>query len=567
MANLLYDHRSHARLQAQRAGDATLKLSPPASLFLLGFIVCVLIIPGSNLPVSDYPRRLGVAHWLWTGAPPLTGIHVDDQAKLGGVPGRGGVRHPWFGIGQSLLLLPADFAVTQVTRRFPSLAREAEAEFQWRSRAVAYLFFPALNGCVVVAAFYLLAALGFDARAASLGALFLLVGTTLLWHVQNNQENGQELLCYLLGSIGVLSALRPGRRTGAVFAGFAALGFGVVTRLPDLLDLCCAAAMAPLAVLFGSAGARRRERLRGAADSARLLVLVGLPVTLLSLAVDRLYHWWRFGSWWGTYMQLYGAQARAAVPSLPASFPWNGSLLAGALGPFLALEKSIFLFDPLLLVTVGIAVARWSQLVPRVRAFVAATLCLLGAKVAAYARFYDWGGNASWGDRYLTVPVHALCLLAVPLALALWWPRASRWRRRLALLALAGCIGLQALSLVWPCWYEDAQAKSIHAADWNPYEQVKASNFVIGRRLRTALGLATGRFAAWHLDHDGDGRPLAPPPNMLLIMLPLHSLPRAAAVAAKALWAALLALALWLAWRLLAKPAGDVPAMQPRGAP
>jgi hypothetical protein len=50
---------------------------------------------------------------------------------------------------------------------------------------------------------------------------------------------------------------------------------------------------------------------------------------------------------------------------------------------------------------------------------------LLFAYAAAYAKYYDFGGDVAWGHRFVLLPVQLLCLFAVPLLLrrrapALW---------------------------------------------------------------------------------------------------------------------------------------------------
>lgn len=78
--------------------------SPIGSLFALGFLITLLLLP---LPpthmVSDSFSRFSDAHWLWSGA--------DPQGQL---PGVGGVHHHWFGLGQTLLLAFPDFVLAQM---------------------------------------------------------------------------------------------------------------------------------------------------------------------------------------------------------------------------------------------------------------------------------------------------------------------------------------------------------------------------------------------------------------------------------------------------------------------
>jgi hypothetical protein len=76
----------------------------PVLLVFLTVVVCALVNAG-NFGVIDTARRLQVARWMRLGEPPVT----PEDARIGfGLPGRNGVVHAWYGMGQSLLLLPID---------------------------------------------------------------------------------------------------------------------------------------------------------------------------------------------------------------------------------------------------------------------------------------------------------------------------------------------------------------------------------------------------------------------------------------------------------------------------
>lgn len=83
-------------------------LHPATRLFLVGWLTTVLILPALTGPISDTRSRAGIAHWLWTGIPPLTGMAPSTLV----LKDRFGNATTWHGIGHSLLLLPADVLLT-----------------------------------------------------------------------------------------------------------------------------------------------------------------------------------------------------------------------------------------------------------------------------------------------------------------------------------------------------------------------------------------------------------------------------------------------------------------------
>src|SRR5580698_9754788 len=83
-----------------------LRLSPshPVSLLLLVTALFTFLIQSGELGTSDTTHRLQVAHSLWTGEPQV----FPNEYPEFGLHGRGGRLNAWYGIGQSLLMLPAD---------------------------------------------------------------------------------------------------------------------------------------------------------------------------------------------------------------------------------------------------------------------------------------------------------------------------------------------------------------------------------------------------------------------------------------------------------------------------
>jgi hypothetical protein len=163
------------------------------------------------------------------------------------------------------------------------------------------------------------------------------------------------------------------------------------------------------------------ERVRGIELWQRLVdyCKTAAPVYTFFLLVDRVYQFYRFGSFTNTYVSLFAKEQRLADPALPANFPWSTPFHEGFLGPLFKPEKSIFLFDPLLVLAIVLLVSLWRRLSPEVRAYGVTSLLLLVGYTSFYARYTYWAGDFAWGDRYVSTSVELAALLAVPLLLQL----------------------------------------------------------------------------------------------------------------------------------------------------
>src|SRR5277367_6165316 len=88
-------------------------------LFLLAMAAGLIafVVQSGELGTADTQHRLQSAHAWWTAEPPV----FPDEYPEFGVHGRDGKLQSWYGMGQSLLLLPADVVGTYV-ERLPAFA-------------------------------------------------------------------------------------------------------------------------------------------------------------------------------------------------------------------------------------------------------------------------------------------------------------------------------------------------------------------------------------------------------------------------------------------------------------
>src|ERR1700761_6648873 len=397
--------------------------SRPLFLLLLITGLFTFLIQSGELGTSDTMHRLQVTHSLWTGQPQV----FPNEYPEFGLHGRGGRLYAWYGIGQSLLMLPADLAASAATHLpiWRSYVNSGE-DPAIRSILVSFSTNILINVLTALAAFRLLCLLGFFEAESVAGVLALLCATTHLHYAQNMEENNYILLLTITGFALQYKWLITGNRR-ALFWGSAALGLNLLTRLTTTLDAFGAACFMLLVVFFRRRAAHEDEPVGSASTPTPLALLrtylrTAIPIYAVFLVIDRIYQYIRFGSWTNTYVTYFAREQRLQDPSLPANFPFNrgwfeGGLHSGILGPFFMPEKTIFLFDPIFPLALLLTALLWKRLTPAVRAFIVATLVMVAAYIVFYARYNWWAGDFAWGDRYISSAVQLSTLLAIPLLL------------------------------------------------------------------------------------------------------------------------------------------------------
>jgi hypothetical protein len=450
-------------------------LRDPLVLLCLTAGLLAFVVQSGELGTSDTTHRLQTTHWLWTSEPQV----FPNEYPEFGLHGHGGQLYSWYGIGQSLLMLPADVAGTWIAhwRLFSDYGDDPTV----RSIVVSYSTSILLNVLTALVSFRLLRRLRFSVREAVLGVLAMMFCTTHLHYTQNLMENNYILLLTLTGFSFQYDWLRTGSKR-ALFVGCAALGLNLLTRLTTGLDAMAAGFFLLLVLWF--------EQVRGRELWLRLLAYckIAAPVYLFFLLVDRCYQFFRFGSFTNTYLAVFAKEQRLIDPTLAANFPWTNPFHKGFLDPLFQPEKSIFLFDPLLVLAIVLLVALWKRLSPEVRAYCLALLLLVFAYICFYARYYAWAGDFAWGDRYVSTAVELASLLAVPLLL--------RHRGDMSAWIWRGGVALTAVSLV-------IQFASL--AFWLPLEIYQMETlghptFVIALRFKNIAAFALGKTDAWGLN-------------------------------------------------------------------
>ena len=469
-------------------------LRDPLFLLCLTAGLLAFVVQSGELGTSDTTHRLQTTHWLWTSEPQV----FPNEYPEFGLHGRGGRLYSWYGIGQSLLMLPADLVGTWIAH-WPVFSGY-EDDPGVRSIVVSYSTDILVNVLTALVAFRFLRQLRFSVRESVAGVLALMFCTTHLHYTQNMMENNYIMLLTLTGFSFQYEWLRSendSRR--ALFWGSAALGLNLLTRLTTGLDLIAAGVFLLLVLWLGETGFKegRVEEARGRALWRRVIAYckVAAPVYLFFVLVDRVYHFYRFGSFTNTYVTIFAREARQIDPTLPANYPWSTPFHTGFLGPLFQPEKSIFLFDPLLVLAIVLLVLLWKRLAPEVRAYGVASILLLLAYICFYARYTVWSGDFAWGDRYVSTSVELVTLIAVPLLV--------RYRELLNqehMGRIICCAG-------WALVAASLMIQLASLAFWLPLEIYQMETlghptFVIALRFKNIVAFAFGKMDAWGLNNE-----------------------------------------------------------------
>ena len=448
--------------------------SSPVHLLALAAALIAFAAQSGELGTADTQHRLQSAHSFWTADPPV----FPDEYPEFGIHGRGGKLQSWYGIGQSLLLLPADVIGTYI-ERLPIFA-DYYTDPIVKNIFVSYTTNILLNVLTALVCFRFLRQLNFSVKHAVAGVLALLLATTHLHYTQNMMENNYICLLTLTGFSYQYEWFRNNSRR-ALVVGSAAFGLNLLTRITTGIDLLAGAFFLLLVCWF--------ENVRGVElwRRARTYMAIALPVYAVFGFLDRLYQYYRFGSFFNTYVDVFTREMHQREPWLPAKYPWETPFHVGFFGALFKPEKSIFFFDPLLILIVVLAVVAWKRFSPAVKAYMITGFLLLLAYISFYARYTIWTGDFAWGDRYVSTSAELIALLAVPLLLL--------YRNELSKVVWISGIALITISVL-------VQAASL--AFWLPLEIYQMETlghptFVVALRFKNIVAFALGKMDAWGL--------------------------------------------------------------------
>jgi hypothetical protein len=451
--------------------------SDPLMLLCLAAGVGAFAVQSGELGTADTMHRLQTATSFFTSEPPV----FPQEYPEFGVHGREGKLYDWYGIGQPLLMLPADIIGTYI-EKLPVFDDYNGNDPSVRNIFASYSTNILINVLTALICFRFLSLLQFSPTQSVAGALALLFSTTHLHYTQNMMENNYIQLLTLAGFAFQYRWLRTGN-SRALLIGSAAFGLNLLTRLTTGLDLLGGPIFLFAVLWFEHTNSRELWK------HFLTYVRYTTPVYTAFLLMDRLYQFYRFGSFTDTYLRYFTLEHRLVNPSLPANFPFETPFHVGFFGALFTPEKSIFLFDPLLALAILISALAWKRLLPQVKAYLIASFILLLAYICFYGRYTVWSGDFAWGDRYVSTAAELLAFISVPLLL--------RYRHDLGRLMWATGIALIAVSTV-------VQIASL--AFWLPLEIYQMETlghptFVIALRFKNIVAFALGKMDAWGLNN------------------------------------------------------------------
>ena len=450
--------------------------SDPVFLLALVAALMAFVVQSGEVGTADTQHRHKSTHAFWTSEPPV----YDWEYPEFGIHGRNGSLQSWYGIGQSLLMLPQDMIGT-VIEDLPLFAHYKNTDPTVRNIFVSYTTNILVTVLTALICFRLLRQFAFSVNHSVAGTLALLIATTHLHYTQNMMENNYIFLLTAAGFSFEFEWLKTGSHR-ALLIGTGAFGLNLLTRLTTGLDLLAGIAFLLLVLWF--------ERASDFLPRIRTYATTAIPVVCFFGLLDRLYQFYRFGSFTNTYVSVVKHEALARHPDWPKNYPFETPFHIGFIGALFTPEKSIFLFDPLLILAILVTLLGWRRFTPAVRAYILATALLLLAYISFYARYTVWSGDDAWGDRYVSTSVELAAMLAVPLLL--------RYRAELGRPVFLIGMLLLAISTV-------IQLASL--AFWLPLELYQIEvfghpTFTIALRMKNIVAFALGKMDVWGLNTD-----------------------------------------------------------------
>jgi Dolichyl-phosphate-mannose-protein mannosyltransferase len=517
------------------------------TLLIFGLVVFCLVTRG-GFSNSDTPRRLQVTHWLWSEQPqvsPGQQFAFATQFRLFSpgwceLTGKNGERYAQFGLGQSLVMLPADvlseWVARKLTRKNTAVTQDGSDLGDQHRRInqvlVNLITFPLIGAVSLIFSYELLLLLGFSRRVSLAATMLLVVSTTFIVYMQDVQENSLIYFCYVGATMFILRASRGNLRSNLLFAGTLA-GYGVLVRMTNIVYLL------PLSAFSIYVCAIRLEtdlpRLRKACLVTKNFILFFVAPVFIFFGIDRFYNFYRFGEIFSTYMKQC-VEFYAQLGGYPPNYPFGYDAISGFFGPFLSPNHSVFLYDAFLVFTLSFVVLQNRLLTTQQKAVVWGALFTLVGLALAFSGTYFWTGGLDWGPRHHLVPAEIACLVGLAFFvrdLRSWGP----WTRAAAGLNLVVAIAIQVMALPLRAFIEPLQSN----------EGDPVGLFLL-MRARNIFYFAIGHFEQAGLDYGLPailGRVAGKEADQLFVFLVADMFSSWSRTVISSLWFLLLLLAAW----------------------
>jgi hypothetical protein len=476
------------------------KINRKVAFQLLGLVfLFACLIGDSSAGIIDVWRRYYTTKSFWQNVIP---VNLSDYVNGLFIVGVNDSVHYWYGMGQSLIMLPGDIFSSFVLNLFGITNHAVYLEYaNLKSLLLNLITFPIFSAGAVSVAFLLLREFEFSLKNSVYGALMLFFGTTFLFHTQIHQENTQLFFLTICGYYLVVRWLKTGQFI-SLLVGYGSLGATLLFRVTTAADIIAVTFFALLVMWWQKRKHKDNSNLMG-----RIIILFGASGAMVGsfFFLERLYHFKRFGSWTSNYFQYWVERVQegrfglppnsSIVPQRqPTDYPYTQNRLETFVDLFFSVGKSIFLYESLLVVLLIVIVLRRFKLENPLSlnfrmAFLIACLISFIINFIGYSNITFWSGDWTWGARYFTTPLHMWGLLAVPLFLEAKAGFAKVWQLLIyGLVVLSIFIQIISITLFYGLEFVVyfCENRSHYAID------PVANEFFIGQRILNIVGLFTG---------------------------------------------------------------------------
>jgi hypothetical protein len=381
-----------------------------ASKVIIVVLLWLIFVNPGSITNIDTARRMQMAHAWWTNTE--EGIPGDRL-----VINVNGQNYIPYDLGQSMLMLPGDWLGTKLAQ---TIKLDRHQSQQFTEAFVSFFIFLPINLLAILACFRLLKLFGYSEKLAGLSSIIWLLGTTVLFYSTLHQQNNQILLFVLISYQAALAYIKKGHKSLAIFSGIA-LGIAFLIRITSILH-----AITVLIFLVGCIISNRNEfkPISKSINSLLLWISGFIPFVL----IERILTYYRYGNWRATssslHLQIYSKantliEANDVIKGNNDSFDFLSLLtkikLDALLAPLFYPEKSIFLYDPLLLPCLIISLICWKALSLEIRWYLIAGILNFLLHLYIYSWTSEWIRQGQWGARYHITSVHLLLIPLIPL--------------------------------------------------------------------------------------------------------------------------------------------------------
>ncbi|VEP15879.1 conserved membrane hypothetical protein [Hyella patelloides LEGE 07179] len=381
-------------------------------VILVTLLWLIFFNPGSITHI-DTERRMQMAHAWWSGKE--EGITGD---KL--VINVNGKNYIPYDLGQSMLMLPGDWLGTNLSKSITSNEYQRQ---QFTEAFVSFAIFVPLNLLAVLACFRSLILFDYPEKLAGLSSIVWLLGTSVLYYSTIHQQNNQILLFVLVSYQTALLYILKEKKQFAVLSGMA-LGIAFLIRITNLLH-----AVSVLVFLVGCITYQQLNKQQSKSIFKSLKsVLLWLGGFIPFVVLERILTYYRYGSWTATstglHLQIYSRantllEPNSIVQGETKGFSFMSLLtkieLKGLLAPLFSPEKSVFIYDSLLIPCLILLFVCWKFLSPYIKWYLIAGILNFMLHLYIYSWTDEWIEHPEWSARYHVTSVHLFLIPLIPL--------------------------------------------------------------------------------------------------------------------------------------------------------